>query len=111
MRGVPSPPARVARRCTHGSAVSRFFFVGLRWSLRTLLINLLDDIPDTWPILVVSTWEGKPGNASNGEGGGALGGHGGHNMDFGAGGVHGTTEWMAVLCGAVVCCAAADDRK
>ena len=24
---------------------------------RTLLINLLDEIPDTWPILVVSTWD------------------------------------------------------
>ncbi|CAN0227050.1 unnamed protein product, partial [Scytosiphon promiscuus] len=62
--------------------------------LRTLLVNLLDDIPDTWPILVVSTWEtkceqdGVNGGAAReggGRGGGALGDY--YNMD--AGGLHG----------------------
>ena len=37
---------------------------------RTLLINLLEDIPDTWPILVVSTWETK---SDDREAAGALG--------------------------------------
>lgn len=31
---------------------------------RTLLINLLNDIPDTWPILVVSTWDENSGASS-----------------------------------------------
>lgn len=90
----PAPPG------THGPfCVS----VSLRWCLylRTLLINLLDDIPDTWPVLVVSTWEGKPGDASNGEGGGAFGD--GHNMGLGLGGMHGTVDMRAV--------AGADDGK
>ncbi|CAM9995195.1 unnamed protein product, partial [Laminaria digitata] len=39
--------------------------------LRTLLVNLLEDIPDTWPILVVSTWETK---SDDGEAAGPLGG-------------------------------------
>lgn len=64
--------------------------------LRTLLINLLDDIPDTWPILVLSTWEDKPDDASSGGGGGgALGDGDGHGMGFGNGGLHGTV--MSVL--------------
>ena len=37
---------------------------------RTLLVNLLEDIPDTWPILVVSTWETK---SDDGEATGPLG--------------------------------------
>lgn len=75
----------------------------LGWSLRTLLVNLLDDIPDTWPILVVSTWEGKPGNASHGEGGGALGDD--HGVGLGMRGSHGTIDGGATasdlerLCG------------
>lgn len=99
----PLPP-RVARHPCLSLCASRFWLVGL--SLRTLLVNLLDDIPDTWPILVVSTWEGKPGESINGEGG-ALG-DGGHNtnidvgmgMGMGMGGSHGTMD---------VHCAADDD--
>lgn len=61
--------------------------------LRTLLVNLLNDIPDTWPILVVSTWEDNPNDGRNerggsGGGGGALGVC--HNL--GMGGLHGTME-------------------
>ncbi|CAM9966821.1 unnamed protein product [Ectocarpus fasciculatus] len=48
--------------------------------LRTLLINLLDDIPDTWPILVVSTWETKPEDGGNGGGGGSALGDYSYNM-------------------------------
>lgn len=58
---------------------------------RTLLVNLLNDIPDTWPILVVSTWEiraeddnaapgltgADPYGDADGVGGGAFGLHGG----------------------------------
>lgn len=42
------------------SAPLRFavlFFCPSPLPVRTLLVNLLRDIPDTWPILVVSTWE------------------------------------------------------
>lgn len=87
-------PHRVGVRCMHrasisfdrlspvftSSSIALVFFASAKqtafWvSLRTLLINLLDDIPDTWPILVVSTWETKPEDGGNGGGGGALGDH------------------------------------
>lgn len=72
---------------------------------RTLLVNLLEDIPDTWPILVVSTWETK---SDEGEAGGPLGFDAGgaeaYGYRGGGGGAHGASSSPFVCRKALLVC-------